>query len=92
VSLGRRPIIIRFFERCAPYKISTPTSMAKLRVALDRRSGEAQLPELILAVDAEVRFSRIMPGREPRSTHERLMVYAGTLAHGTALSAFVYCT
>jgi len=58
-----------------------------LRTALDRRIGEAQLPELILAVDAEVRFSWIMLGREPRSTHELLMVYAGILAHGTALSA-----
>jgi len=55
----------------------------KLRVALDRRIGEAQLPELILAVDAEVRFSWIMLGREPRSAHELLMVYAGILAHGT---------
>jgi hypothetical protein len=61
--------------------------VAKLRVALDRRIGEAQLPELILAVDAEARFSWIMLGREPRSTHELLMVYAGILAHGTALSA-----
>ena len=59
----------------------------KLRTALDRRIGEAQLPELILAVDAEVRFSWIMLGREPRSSHELLMVYAGILAHGTALSA-----
>jgi hypothetical protein len=42
--------------------------VAKLRAALDRRIGEAQLPELILAVDAEVRFSWIMLGREPRST------------------------
>ncbi len=61
--------------------------VAKLRTALDRRIGEAQLPELILGVDAEVRFSWIMLGREPRSTHELLMVYAGILAHGTALSA-----
>jgi hypothetical protein len=28
-----------------------------------------------------------MLGREPRSTNELLMVYAGILAHGTALSA-----
>jgi TnpA family transposase len=28
-----------------------------------------------------------MLGREPRSTHELLMVYAGILAHGTSLSA-----
>ena len=61
--------------------------LAKLRAALDRRIGEAQLPELILAIDAEVRVSWIMLGREPRSTHELLMVYAGVLAHGTALSA-----
>jgi TnpA family transposase len=61
--------------------------VAKLRTALDRRIGEAQLPELILGVDADVRFSWIMLGREPRSTHELLMVYAGILAHGTALSA-----
>ena len=61
--------------------------VTKLRAALDRRIGEAQLPELILAVDAEVRFSWIMLGREPRSSKELLMVYAGILAHGTALSA-----
>ncbi len=61
--------------------------LAKLRSALDRRIGETQLPELILAVDAEVRFSWIMLGREPRSISELLMVYGGILAHGTALSA-----
>ena len=61
--------------------------LAKLRSALDRRIGEAQFPELILAVDAEVRFSWIMLGREPRSISELLMVYGGILAHGTALSA-----
>ena len=61
--------------------------LAELRAALDRRIGEAQLPELILAVDAEVRFSWIMLGREPRSGHELLMVYASILAHGTSLSA-----
>jgi len=61
--------------------------LAKLRAALDKRVGEAQLPELILQVDAQVRFSWIMLGREPRSTRELLMVYAGILAHGMALSA-----
>ncbi len=59
----------------------------KLRATLDRRVGEAQLPELILAVDAQVRFSWIMLGREPRSSKELRMVYAGIWAHGTALSA-----
>ena len=46
-----------------------------------------QLPEVILAVDAQVRFSWIMLGREPRSTDELLMVYAGIAAHGTSLTA-----
>jgi len=59
----------------------------KLRAALDARIGEAQLPELLLGVDAQVRFSWIMLGREPRSDQELLMVYAGILAHGTAMSA-----
>ena len=62
-------------------------AVAKLRAVLDRRIGEAQLPELMLAVDAEVRYSWLMLGREPRSTAELVMVYAGILAHGTALSA-----
>ena len=41
--------------------------VAKLRAKLDHRIGEVQLPEVILAVDAQVRFSWIMLGREPRS-------------------------
>ena len=61
--------------------------LVKLRAALDHRIGEAQLPELLLEVDAKVRFSWIMLGREPRSDKELLMVYAGILAHGTSMSA-----
>ena len=61
--------------------------VTKLRAALDHRIGEVQLPEVILAVDAQVRFSWIMLGREPRSTDELLMAYAGILAHGTSLTA-----
>jgi hypothetical protein len=61
--------------------------LAKLRTALDRRIGEAQVPELVPAVDAEVRFSWIMLGRESRSMLELRAVYAAILAHGTALSA-----
>ena len=61
--------------------------LIKLRAALDHRIGEAQLPELLLEVDAKVRFSWMMLGREPRSEKELLMVYAGILAHGTSMSA-----
>jgi hypothetical protein len=31
--------------------------LVKLRAALDHRIGEAQLPDLLLQVDAQVRFS-----------------------------------
>ena len=61
--------------------------VAQLRSRLDQRIGEVQLPEVILAVDAEVRFSWIMLGRELRSSQELLMAYAGILAHGTSLTA-----
>ena len=39
-------------------------AVAKLRARLNQRIGEVQLPEVILAVDAQVRFSWIMLGRE----------------------------
>lgn len=59
----------------------------KVSEDFDEEIGEAQLPEIILEVDAEVRFSWVMLGREPRSANELLMVYAGMLAQGTAMSA-----
>src|ERR1700730_467865 len=55
--------------------------LVKLRSALDHRIGEAQLPNLLLQVDAKARLSWIMFGREPRSDKELLMVYGGILAH-----------
>ena len=61
--------------------------VTRLRSQLDQRIGEVQLPEVILAVDAQVRFSWIMLGREPRTGQELLMTYAGILAHGTSLTA-----
>lgn len=61
--------------------------VTQLRSRLDQQIGEVQLPEVILAVDAEVRFSWIMLGREPRSGQELLMAYASILAHGTSLTA-----
>ncbi|SEL29000.1 hypothetical protein SAMN05216387_1085 [Nitrosovibrio tenuis] len=47
---------------------------------LDQRIAEAQLPDLILSIAAEVRFSWIILGREPRSHQELLMAYADILA------------
>lgn len=61
--------------------------VTRLRSQLDQRIGEVQLPEVILAVDAQVRFIWIMLGREPRTGQELLMAYAGIMAHGTSLTA-----
>jgi TnpA family transposase len=58
-----------------------------LRDKLDARIGSVQLPEVILVVDAQVRFSWLMLGREPHSADELPMVYACIMAHGTSLSA-----
>ena len=67
---------------------STPGAVTAAKPTNSATSGIPNPePELILDVDAQVRFSWIMLGREPRSTRELLMVYAGILAHGTALSA-----
>jgi hypothetical protein len=52
--------------------------LAKLRAALDHRIGEAQLPDLLLEVDAQVRFSWIMLGREPRSDKAGCLSPCGT--------------
>ena len=66
-----------------------PSQHAIARVADAAVAGELRVDdELHLTpLAAEVRFSWIMLGREPRSDKELLMVYAGILAHGTALSA-----
>ncbi|BBE10388.1 Transposase Tn3 family protein [Mycoavidus cysteinexigens] len=58
-----------------------------LRRAIFKDRPLGQLPEIILEIDSQVRFSWILLGREPRSRSELLLVYAAVLAHGTSLSA-----
>jgi hypothetical protein len=58
-----------------------------LRNNVDQRINAVQLAEPILAMDAQMRFSWLMLGRELRSTEEALMVYAEIMAHGASLSA-----
>lgn len=57
------------------------------REALYAQRPVGQLPEIILEIDSEVRFSWILLGREPRTRAELLLVYAAVLAHGTSMSA-----
>lgn len=58
-----------------------------LRRALYEGRPLGQLPEIMLQIDSQVRFSWLLLGREPRSRSELLLVYAAVLAHGTSLNA-----
>ena len=55
--------------------------------ALFNQIGVVQLPDIILAMDSSTGFSRMILGRAAHTELELLQVYAGMMAHGTALSA-----
>ncbi|MBL8517565.1 MAG: Tn3 family transposase [Burkholderiales bacterium] len=59
----------------------------KHREAMFQQIGTVQFPDLILEMDSATGFSRAILGRAARSELELLQVYAGMLAHGTALDA-----
>ncbi len=70
-----------------PAWYSEPTAADELRQRLYTRVGRVQLPELLLAVDSDTRFSWQLLGREPRSAEELVTVYAGVLAAAGNLDA-----
>lgn len=57
------------------------------RNALFSKIGVVQLPDLILEMDSQIGFSKVVLGRPARSPTELLQVYAGMLAHGGAVDA-----
>jgi hypothetical protein len=57
------------------------------RYELFKAVGSVQLPDLLMAVDSETRFSWRLLGRAPTTEFEWLLVYAASLAHGTELDA-----
>jgi hypothetical protein len=61
--------------------------LARYRENLFERIGVVQLPDLILEMDSRAGVSRIILGRQAKNQTELLQVYAGMLAHGTALDA-----
>ena len=65
----------------------TPPLLEATRDAIFQEVGTIQLPELMMAVDHETRFSWRLLGRAPTSELELLLVYAALLAHGTELNA-----
>ena len=66
---------------------SEPIEADALRQRLYARVGRVQLPELLLSIDSETRFSWELMGREPQSAEELITVYAGVLAAASNLDA-----
>jgi TnpA family transposase len=61
--------------------------LASARRDLFSRVGPAQLPGVLIEVDAHTRFSWSLLGRAPRSEEELITVYAALLALGSDLTA-----
>ena len=64
-----------------------PPDLEPTKQALFKEVGVVQLPELIMAIDNETRFSWRLLGRAPATEQELLTVYAAILAHGTEFDA-----
>lgn len=64
-----------------------PDEVERTARAIFAAVGTVQLPDLIVAIDTETRFSWSLLGRQPTNEREVLAVYAGLLAHGTELDA-----
>lgn len=72
----------------APIKAETaPGGYKDYKVLLAEEMGPVQLPELILKIDAETRFSWKLLGRQPRDRVELIAVYGALLVNGTNMSA-----
>ena len=64
-----------------------PVDLDSVRGALYDSFPTIHLPELMLDVDAQIRFSWILLGREPGSDEELLYTYVALLGHAMDLSA-----
>lgn len=64
-----------------------PKSLSSVRDAVMAEIGEVQLPDLLLEIDSQVHFSRLLLGRPPQSERELLPLYGAVLGHGTELDA-----
>lgn len=64
-----------------------PAGYKEYKQLLAEEMGPIQLPELMLKIDAETRFSWRLLGRSPRDKVELISVYAALLVAGTNLSA-----
>jgi hypothetical protein len=65
---------------------AAPVGLRHTQERLFQQIGTVQLPELIMEMDSQTRFSWTLLGREPRSVQELLALYGGLLAQGTELT------
>lgn len=61
--------------------------LKKTAQAVQEMIGPVQLPDLILEMDAQTRFSSKLLGRDAKSAKELIALYAALLAHGTEIDA-----
>jgi TnpA family transposase len=80
VWIGRRDICFRRDEA-----ERVPEGLDLAQAHLYRQVGRIQFPTVLLELDAQVHFSWLLLGREPKDAHELLAVYAALLAAGTDL-------
>jgi TnpA family transposase len=64
-----------------------PEELESIREELYASLPTVHLPELMMAIDSEIRFSWILLGREPADDQELLYVYAALLGHAMDLTA-----
>jgi TnpA family transposase len=64
-----------------------PPDLESTKQALCKEVGVVQLPALLMAIDAETRFSWRLLGRVPTTAQELRTAYAALLAQGTELDA-----
>lgn len=70
-----------------PKAVEEDEVLRRARKALFDAVGRAQLPNVLVEVDAATRFSWTLLGRQPRSEGELVVLYAALIALGSDLSA-----
>ena len=64
-----------------------PPELESIREELYASLPTIHLPELMMVMDSEIRFSWILLGREPANEQELLYVYAALLGHAMDVTA-----
>ncbi len=64
-----------------------PPEVQAVRALIDNEIGNIQLPDLLLQMDVETRFSKELLGHLPKNDRDLLLSYAGLLGLGTDMTA-----